>query len=204
MMKKLLFTAILGLLAFNAFTQEIESAPLLSVSFNPGLGNGKVHSAKLQHQHGLFNGGNLLLNLHLGSRFSVASGFGILTFNANPIIDGIQVATEIDFLQLPLRVEYIGGKGAVRFKIGFIGIYNVHLTSVTDLGNDETVTENNLGGNFGQSVDIGPVFQVSKKLSTSICLEHQFTISEAKGTKIDVENYLVKFGLQYSIITTKK
>lgn len=202
-MKKLLFSALLGLWALSTFAQGNEIAPLLSVSFNPGLGNGKVHSSELKNQHGLYNGGILLLNYHITEHLSVSSGLGILTFNANPIVDGKLAAIELDFIQVPVKVNYIGGSNAVKFRVGITGFYNSHLTSVTDMGSDQTLEENDFGGNFGVSADLGPVFQISKRLFASVGLEHQFTVSNVTGRQFDIENYLVKFGIQYAILNRK-
>lgn len=203
MIKKLLVSAVFGLLAFSTFAQNDEIRPLLSVSFNPGLGNGKVHSSELENQHGLYNGGNLLLNYHMGKRLSISAGVGILTFNANPIVEGELAATEVDFFQLPVKINYIGGSNTVKFKVGVTGFYNSHLTSVTDLGHNRTLEEKNLGGNLGISADIGPVFQISERLLAGIGLEHQFTVSKVKGKQYEIENYLLKFEIQYAISNKK-
>ena len=64
-MKKIFLSLVLGLLSINTFAQNNESTPLLSVSFEPNLGNGQVNSSDFENQNGLFNGGNLLLNYHM-------------------------------------------------------------------------------------------------------------------------------------------
>ena len=198
-MKILLVSALLNLFALNTFAQISEFSPLISATFNPGLGNGKIYSAEMEHLHGIYNGGNLLINYHIGEHLSISAGIGILTFNANPIVDGQQAVTELDFFQLPVKVNYIGGANAIKFQVGVVGFYNAHLTSVTVMGNNQTSEQTNLGGNYGFAGELGPVFEISSKLAVSVSLEHQFTISKVTGTQIDIENYLVKFGIQYAI-----
>lgn len=202
-MKKIFLSVVLGLLSINTFAQNNESTPLFSVSFKPGFGNGKVHSSDFENQHGIFNGGNLLLNYHITEHLFVSTGLGILTFNANSLIDGALVATEVDFFQLPVKINYMVGSNTIKFKAGVTGFYNSHLTSVTDIGSDQTLEETNLGGNFGLAADIGTVFQISNRFSACIGLEHQFTVSKVTGRAFDIENYLVKFGIQYALYNKK-
>lgn len=202
--KKLVFAIILGVFTFNAFAQSNENVSLLSIGINPGFGNGKVHSKLLGTQHGLFNGGCLLLNVHISPHLTVSSGAGVLTFNSNPVVNGKPASTELDFLHLPLKVNYIAGKNAVKFTFGVTGFYNTHLKSATDIGDGQFIKESSLGENYGLAGEIGPVFRLSDKFTSSIILDHQFTISEATGTKFTLENYLVKFGIQYSIVNKKR
>lgn len=202
-MEKTLLSIVMVLLFISTFAQKNENTQLFSVSFEPVLGNGQVNSSDFENQHGFFNGGNLLLNYHFTEHLSVSSGLGILTFNANSLIDGAPAATEIDFFQLPVKINYMGGSNTVKFKVGITGFYNSHLTSVTDINSGPTIEATNLGGNFGFATDFGPLFQITDRLVASISLEHQFTVSKATGRAFDMENYLVKFGIHYAIYNKK-
>lgn len=202
-MKTLLIIAFFHVFALNALSQSVESTPRLSVSLQMGVGNGKVKSSLTKQVHGLYNGGNLLLNYHFDDHLSITTGVGILTYNANLNVNGRLAVTELDFLQIPVKLNYSWGSDAIQMRLGVVGFYNSHILSVTNLNNGQITKDSDLGGNFGFSGEFGPMLRINDRLSTSVSLEHQFTVTKDKGTQVYIENYLVRFGVQYAITTRK-
>jgi hypothetical protein len=154
--------------------------------------NGKLGFARLKQTNsvplsGNVNGSDLLLNYKFNSKWSLATGVGILQFDANPTIDGNTASIRNSYLQIPLRVvgDYILFRGSeikdqkIVLTLG-LGMYANNLLKQeleTVSGNTNT---NNMGWNYGLSTGVGIKFILSNELNLGLGMESQSEFNKMK------------------------
>ncbi len=169
--------------------------------------NGKLGFARLKQTNnvplsGNVNGSDLLLAYKMSPKWSVATGLGILQFDANPTIAGNTASIRNSYLQIPVR--FVGDynlfhgsepKDPKLFLTLGLGLYantllKQELETIT--GNTDT---NNMGWNFGLSTGVGMKFIVTDALNLGIGMENQSEFTKMK--KNDVEQRIEQMNTLY-------
>ena len=169
--------------------------------------NGKLGFARLKQSNyvplsGNVNASDFLLSYKMSPRWSVASGFGLLQFDANPTIAGNTASIRNSYLQIPLRFngDYNLFHGTepqspkIFFNVGF-GLYaNTLLKQELETVSGNTDTKN-LGWNFGFATQIGVKFILTDALNIGLGIENQSEFTKMK--KDDIEQRFDQMNTMY-------
>lgn len=169
--------------------------------------NGKLGFARLKQTNnvplsGNVNGSDLLIAYKMSPKWSIASGLGLLQYDANPTIAGNTASIRNSYLQIPLRFtgDYnlfhgTEPKDPKLFLTLGLGLYantllKQELETVT--GNTDT---NNMGWNFGLSTGVGVKFILTDALNLGLGMESQSEFTKMK--KNDVEQRIEQMNTLY-------
>lgn len=190
-------TMVLALLLVGIGTATAQNGSEKKGSKFEFQANGKLGFARLKQTNnvplsGNVNGSDLLLAYKMSPKWSVATGVGILQFDANPTIAGNTASIRNSYLQIPVR--FVGDynlfhgtepKDPKLFLTLGVGLYANTLLKQeveTVTGNTDT---NNMGWNFGLSTGVGVKFILTDALNIGLGMENQSEFSKMKKNGVE-------------------
>ena len=195
-MKKQILALALLAASYTTLAQTETKQAKLSLIFDAKLGFARISQEGSVNLNGSIHGSDILLSYRFFKNWDIATGYGMLEYNANSILAGNATSLKNTYIQIPLRIgnDYIVFKNKetqnpnVVFTIsgGFCASTLIRQEIETISG---SASNKNLGWNFGFISQVGIKFLISDKLNLGLGLEGQNDLTKMKnnGTEQRIE-----------------
>jgi opacity protein-like surface antigen len=188
-MKKIKFTLLLLLLAFNVNAQEEPKKEELGINMNAKIGFGKLVQDGMVNLNGSVNSGDILFFYRFSSGTTISTGFGLMAFNANGVTGGESYSLNHSYLRIPVNLNYSLSilKDQLDDKLSAyagIGVYANSLLKEEIQTVDETFKNKNQGWNAGLGFNLGLRFGVTKDINFGIGFESQSDLNKMKKNEV--------------------
>ena len=208
-MKKQILALALLAASYTTLAQTETKQSKLSLIVEAKIGFAKISQEGSVNLNGSINGSDVLLSYKFGKNWDIATGLGMMVFDANSILAGNATSLKNTYIQIPLRIgnDYIIFKNKETQNPNVVFTISGGFCASTLIAQEiETIsgstTNKNLGWNFGFLSQVGIKFLISDKLNLGMGLEGQNDLTKMKnnGTEQRIEQLnalYFKFVIKY-------
>ena len=195
-MKKQILALALLAVSYTTLAQTETKQSKLSLIVEAKLGFARISQEGSVKLNGSINGSDLLLSYKFAKNWDVATGIGMMEFDANSILAGNATSLKNTYIQIPVLINgnYVIFKNKETQNPNVAFIVSVGLCANTLLKQEiETISgsasSKNLGWNYSFLSQFGVKFIISDELNLGLGLEGQtdFTKMKNNGTEQRIE-----------------